>query len=339
MANSAEHAMVPASKDADVSAAASSAAAQPFAVISTPTNPLSRLPPGGWAAVPNLATMLGALPVGYQEHVAMLLWGTADLKIWFTEAHGDDPDRSEYPQFFMSRLSTFHIQVGGKFLPGDTVLVTLHDALSHEMIRHEDLIKDTCCIFTYRLYKQKRKSKKSDMDAQPEGDADAVEVMAEATEVPEGAEGEEEEELPQAEVVAADVIEDEKDAGSAGAVATETEVVYPDNRVRPKFESKLVAVNDKGCATMKVFFGCTSRHVTKFNNQPLPVVLRVEFAGAEQGEEPRVAWSQPFVILGRDDDSKGKKLKAARRLAHDLSTGGSKKPKKACVAGARACAQ
>ena len=93
------------------------------------------------------------------------------------------------------------------------------------------------------------------MDAQPEGDADAVEVMAEATEVPEGAEGEEEEELPQAEVVAADVIEDEKDAGSAGAVATETEVVYPDNRVRPKFESKLVAVNDKGRATMKVFFG------------------------------------------------------------------------------------
>jgi len=314
MASSAEHAMVPISNEAQ----------QPFAVVATPTNALSRLPPGGWAAVPNLATMLGALPVGYQEHVAMLLWGTADLKIWFTEAHGDDPDRSEYPQFFMSRLSTFHIQVGGKFLPGDTVLVTLHDALSHEMIRNEDLIKDTCCIFTYRLYKPKRKSKKSDLDAQPEGDADAVEVMAEATEVPEGAEGEEEEELPQAEAV---------------AVATETEVVYPDNRVRPKFESKLVAVNDKGCATMKVFFGCTSRHVTKFKNQPLPVVLRVEFAGAEQGEEPRVAWSQPFVITARDDDSKGKKLKAARRLAHDLSTGGSKKPKKACVAGARACAQ
>ena len=140
MANSAEHAMVPAGKDAEVSAAASSAAAQPL-----PSSPRPRTaespPTRRWAAVPNLATMLGALPVGYQEHVAMLLWGTADLKIWFTEAHGDDPDRSEYPQFFMSRLSTFHIQVGGKFLPGDTVLVTLHDALSHEMIRHEDSLR------------------------------------------------------------------------------------------------------------------------------------------------------------------------------------------------------
>jgi hypothetical protein len=46
------------------------------------------------------------------------------------------------------------------------------------------------------------------------------------------------------------------------------------------------------------------------------------------------------VILGRDDDSKGKKLKAARRLAHDLSTGGDKKPpKKPRVASARASAQ
>ena len=71
----------------------------------------------------------------------------------------------------------------------------------------------------------------------------------------------------------------------------------------------------------------------------MPLVLRAEFVGADPGAEPRVAWSQPFVIVGRDDDSKGKKLKAARRLAHDLSTGGAKKPKKARVAGARACAQ
>ena len=51
------------------------------------------------------------------------------------------------------------------------------------------------------------------------------------------------------------------------AVATETEVVHPGNRVRPKFESKHVAVNDKGCATVRVHFGCTSRHVAKFRNQ------------------------------------------------------------------------
>lgn len=273
----------------------------------------------------------------------MLLWGAADLKIWFTDSHGDDPDRSEYPQFFMSRLSTFHIQMGGKFLPGDTVIVTLHEAFSHEMIRNEDLTKDTCSIFTHRLQKPRRNPKKADMDAQPEGGADAVEVMAEAVEVPEGAEGEvEADELPQAEVVAADVevAVAEKDAGPAEAVATETEVVHPGNRVRPKFESKHVAVNDKGCATMSVYFGCTSRHVAKFRNRPLPVVMRVEFAGTEQqGEKPRVGWSQPFVIIARDDDHTGKKLKAARRLAHDLSTAGAKAPKKARVAGARACAQ
>ena len=133
----------------------------------------------------------------------MLLWGTADLKIWFTDSHGDDPDRSEYPQFFMSRLSTFHIQVGGKFLPGDTVVVTLHDAFSHEMIRNEDLTKETNSIFTHRLQKPKRRSRTGDVDAQPEGDADAMEVMAEAVEVAECAEGEEQEDLPQAEVVAA----------------------------------------------------------------------------------------------------------------------------------------
>ena len=343
MANVPEHAMVPVTNEAEASAAAAAAATAPppFAVVATPAHALSRLPPGGWAAVPDLATMLGALPVGYQEHVAMFLWGTADLKIWFTDAHGDDPDRSEYPQFFMSRLSTFHIQLGGQFLPGDTVLVTLHEAFSHDMIRNEDLTKDTCSIFTHRLQKPKRKSKKTDIDAQPEGEADAMEVMAEAVEVPEGAEGEEEEALPQAEVVAvAKVAEVEQDAGPARPVATETEVVHPGNRVQPKFESKHVAVNDKGCATMSVHFGCTSRHVAKFRNRPLPVVMRVEFAGAEQGAEPRVGWSQPFVIIARDDDNKGKKLKAARRLAHDLCTAGDKKPKKAPrVAGARACAQ
>tara|TARA_B100000963_G_scaffold334129_1_gene327068 strand:- start:949 stop:1977 length:1029 start_codon:yes stop_codon:yes gene_type:complete len=342
MAVATEHAMVPASNGAEASVAAAEAAAAtaqpPFAVVATPTNALSRLPSGGWSEVPNLATMLGALPLSYQEHVAMLLWGTANLKIWFTDSHGDDPDRSEYPQFFMSRLSYFHVQVGGKFLPGETVLVTLHEAFSHDMIRNEDLTKDTCSIFTHRLQKSRRKSK-TDMDAQPEGDADAMEVMAEAVEIPEGAEGEEAEELPQAEVVAARVAVAEQDAGPGEVVATESEVVHPGNRVRPKFESKLVAVNDKGCATVSVHFGCTSRHVAKFRNRPMPVVMRAEFVGADPGEEPRVAWSQPFVIIARDDDNTGKKLKAARRLAHDLSTGGEKKPKKASVVGARACAQ
>ena len=161
--------------------------------------------------------------------------------------------------------------------------------------------------------------------------------MAEAVEVSECAEGEEQEDLPQAEVVAA-VANREVVGPTEAAVATETEVVYSGNRVRPKFESKHVAVNDKGCATVRVHFGCTSRHVAKFRNRPLPLVMQAEFVGADPSEERRVAWSQPFVIIARDDDNAGKKLKAARRLAHDLSTGGAKKPKKAGSAGARACA-
>lgn len=325
----------------EAGAASTAAAQEPFAVVATPTNALSRLPPGGWSAVPDLATMLGALHLAQQEHVAMLLWGTADLKIWFTDSHGDDPDRSEYPQFFMSRLSTFHVQVGGKFLPGDTVVVTLHDAFSHEMIRNEDLTKETNSIFTHRLQKPKRgRSQTGNVDAQPEGDADAMEVMAEAVEVTECAEGEEQEDLPQAEVVAtvAHAVTQDEAGPVEVAVATETEVVHPGNRVRPKFESKHVAVNDKGCATVRVHFGCTSRHVAKFRNRPMPLVMQAEFVGADPSEERRVAWSQPFVIIARDDDNAGKKLKAARRLAHDLSTVGTKKPKKAGSTCARACA-
>ena len=347
MANAPERVMAEptgeaASPEAAPVAAAATPPQPPFAIVATPENALSRLPPGGWSAVPDLATMLGALPLGYQEHVAMLLWGAANLKIWFTDAHGDDPDRSEYPQFFMSRLSTFYIQLGGKFLTGDTVVVTLHDALSHELIRNEDLTKDTCSIFTHRLARPKKATQTGDVDAQPEGDADAMEVMAEAVELPECAEGEEGEALPRAEVVVAVVARGAtpEATGPAAAVATETEVIHPGNRVRPKFESKHVAVNDKGCATMRVYFGCTSRHVAKFRNQPLPLVMRAEFVGADSGEERRIAWSQPFVIIARDDDSAGKKLKAARRLAHDLCTAGDQKPKKVPrVAGARACAQ
>ena len=167
-----------------------------------------------------------------------------------------------------------------------------------------------------------------------------MEVMAEAMEVPECAEGEEQEDLPQAEVVvvATEVANQVEAAPAEAAVATETEVVYSGNRVRPKFESKLVAVNDKGCATVRVHFGCTSRHVAKFRNRPLPLVMQAEFVSADPSEERRVAWSQPFVIIARDDDNAGKKLKAARRLAHDLSTGGAKKPKKAGSACARTCA-
>lgn len=341
MASATEHATTVALVGNEAEAASTAPAQEPFAVVATPVNALSRLPPGGWSAVPDLATMLGALHLAQQEHVAMLLWGTADLKIWFTDSHGDDPDRSEYPQFFMSRLSTFHVQVGGKFLPGDTVVVTLHDAFSHEMIRNEDLTKETNSIFTHRLQKPKRgRSRTGDADAQPEGGADAMEVMAEAVEVPECAEGEEQEDLPQAEVVvvAAEVANQVEAGPAEAAVATETEVVYSGNRVRPKFESKLVAVNDKGCATVRVHFGCTSRHVAKFRNRPMPLVMQAEFVSADPSEERRVAWSQPFVIIARDDDNAGKKLKAARRLAHDLSTGGAKKPKKAGSACARTCA-
>lgn len=349
MANVPEHATVEVVGDTAVAAPAPPAppVSPPFAVVATPTNALSRLPPGGWPAVPDLATMLGALPPSCQEQVAMLLWGAADLKIWFTDPHGDDPDRSEYPQFWMSRLSAFHIQLGGKFKPGDTVVVTLHDAFSHEMIRNEDLIKDTCSIFTHRLSRKKGPQRKKDNDAQPEGDADAMEVM-EATEamptvvgvVSACTVGEVEEQLPVAEVVAVDS-EPAKRPEGAAVVVTETEVVHPGNppRVRPKFESQHVALNDKGCATMRVYFGCTSRHVAKFNHMPRPFVMRAELNGVPQDEDRCIAWSQPFVIIARDDDDAGKKLKAARRLAHDLSTGGAKKPKQASVAGARECAE
>jgi hypothetical protein len=306
----------------------------PFAVVATPTNALSRLPPGGWPAVPDLATMLGALPPGCQEQVAMLLWGAANLKIWFTDPHGDDPDRSEYPQFWMSRLSAFHIQLGGKFKPGDAVVVTLHDAFSHEMIRNEDLVKDTCSIFTHRLSRKKGAQKKNDADAQPEGDADAMEAMPPVVGVVSARTADEvQEQLPVAELVAVDP-EPPKQPEGAAVVVTETGVVHPGDppRVRPKFESQHVALNDKGCATMRVYFGCTSRHVAKFNHMPRPFVMRAELNGVPQDEDRCIAWSQPFVIIARDDDYAGKKLKAARRLAHDLCQEPKGEPKKARLA-------
>lgn len=118
------------------------------AASSVATSALNYLPLGGWGAVPNLPALLEALPVSDQEHVASILFNDQEnFRVWFAKSHGNEPVRGEHPQFWMTRLAKFTVQLREKFKAGDIIAITVHNATTKQMIRQEDLDAESRSVF------------------------------------------------------------------------------------------------------------------------------------------------------------------------------------------------
>ena len=118
------------------------------AASSVATSALNYLPLGGWGAVPNLPALLETLPVSDQEHVASILFNDrVDFRVWFAKSHGNEPMRGEHPQFWMTRLAFFTVQLRKKFKAGDVVAITVHNATTRQMIRQSDLDGEGRSVF------------------------------------------------------------------------------------------------------------------------------------------------------------------------------------------------
>ena len=118
------------------------------AASSVATSALNYLPLGGWGAVPNLPALLETLPVSDQEHVASFLFNDkVDFRVWFPKSHGNEPIRGEHPQFWMTRLAFFTVQLRKKFKAGDVIAITVHNATTRQMIRQSDLDGEGRSVF------------------------------------------------------------------------------------------------------------------------------------------------------------------------------------------------
>jgi len=118
------------------------------AASSVATSALNYLPLGGWGAVSNLPALLETLPVSDQEHIASILFdGQKGFRVWFPKSHGNEPVRGEHPQFWMTRLSFFTVQLRKKFKAGDVIAITVHNATTRQMIRQSDLTGEGRSVF------------------------------------------------------------------------------------------------------------------------------------------------------------------------------------------------
>ena len=118
------------------------------AASSVATSALNYLPHGGWGAVVNLPALLEALPVSDQEHIASILFNDkVDFRVWFPRSHGNEPLRGEHPQFWMTRLAFFTVQLRKKFKAGDVIAITVHNATTKQMIRQSDLDDEDRSVF------------------------------------------------------------------------------------------------------------------------------------------------------------------------------------------------
>ncbi|MBD40261.1 MAG: hypothetical protein CMB11_07820 [Euryarchaeota archaeon] len=118
------------------------------AASSVATSALNYLPLGGWGAVPNLPALLETLPVSDQEHIASILFNDQkNFRLWFAKSHGNEPVRGEHPQFWMTRLSFFTVQLRKKFKAGDIIAITVHNATTRQMIRQSDLTGEGRSVF------------------------------------------------------------------------------------------------------------------------------------------------------------------------------------------------
>lgn len=118
------------------------------AASSVATSALNYLPHGGWGNVSNLPALLEALPVSDQEHVASILFNDRQtFRVWFSKSHGNASTRGEHPQFWMTRLAKFTVQLREKFKAGDVIAITVHNATTKQMIRQEDLDAESRSVF------------------------------------------------------------------------------------------------------------------------------------------------------------------------------------------------
>lgn len=118
------------------------------AASSVATSALNYLPLGGWGNVSNLPALLETLPVSDQEHIASILFdGQKGFRVWFPKSHGNEPVRGEHPQFWMTRLAFFTVQLRKKFKAGDVIAITVHNATTRQMIRQSDLTGEGRSVF------------------------------------------------------------------------------------------------------------------------------------------------------------------------------------------------